>query len=91
MELDFVDGINRVTMLSPGMYKVRPDGYYYLGFFAWGGTVTGLTLDGTKYPLTDFTLPDDTSRCVSNEILSGEAAVSFKTGRLLMIQSSDMK
>ena len=91
VDLDFVDGINRVTMLSPGVYKVRPDGYYYLGFFAWGSTVTGLTLDGTKYPLTDFTLPDDTSRCVSNEILSGEAAVSFKTGRLLMIQSSDMK
>ena len=90
VELDFVDGINRVTMLSPGGYKVHPDGFYYLGFFAWGGPVNGLTLEGTKYPLTDFLLSDDTSRCVSNEILAEEAVVSFQTGRLLMIQSSDV-
>ena len=91
IELDFVDGINRVTMLPPGTYRVPRGEWKYLGFFAWGGPVTGLTLSGTKYPLADFTLHDDTSRCVSNEITDDPAAVTFRTGRLLMIQSSDIR
>lgn len=91
MAIDFVDGINRVTMRSPGTYTIPASAFHYLGFFAWGGPVTGLTLSGTRYPLQDFTLQDDTSRCVSNEITGDQAVVSFRTGRLLVIESSDLK
>lgn len=83
------DGANRVRMFPPGTYPVRKDDYRYLGLLAYGGTVHGLSVSGTKYPLRKYDLSDSTTLGVSNEILDKEATVSFAEGRLLVIQSND--
>ena len=86
-ELAFVDGINRVTMKAPGSYIIPRDDYYYLGLAAYGGPCAGLSAQGVKYPLDDYTLPDDPTLGVSNELLGREAEITFRGGKLLIIQS----
>ena len=61
----------------------------YFSLFAWGGDVTGLTLTGFKYQVEDFTLGTVGTRGVSNEMTAQEASVSFKSGRLLVVESGD--
>ena len=61
----------------------------YISFFAFGGPVKGLTLQGFAYDVEDFWLTECGSRTVSNEILSEEASVSFQEGALLVIESRD--
>ena len=84
-----IDGWNRIFIADPGTVTVQKDDYKYLGLASYGEQVTGLTLRGVAYPLDNFTLTNRTSRCVSNEIPGESAEISFKTGRLLIIQSRD--
>ncbi len=46
-------------------------------------TVSGVTVDGVKWPLVNETLPWGSSRTVSNEFLFGRASVSLTAGLLL--------
>lgn len=85
----FFDGYNSVTLLGPGRHLVHRQGYRYFGAIPFGGDVSGLTLRGMKYEVTDFTLPQATTRGVSNEIVGETAEVVLQTGCLLAICSSD--
>lgn len=52
--------------------------------------VTGITLEGFAYPLTDHTLTiDDDIVAVSNVMLQKHCKISIKTGYLFVIQSKD--
>ena len=52
--------------------------------------VTGITLEGFAYPLTDHTLTiDDDIVAVSNVMLQKQCKISIKTGYLFVIQSKD--
>lgn len=83
-----LDGVNRVTMLEPGSYIFRKDGYKYLGVISYSPYSSGLTLEGFKYPLENTVLGNDTTLGVSNEILEDEGVITFSEGQLLIIQSS---
>lgn len=85
--LQFFDGTNMVTMLNPGCHLMNAGGYRYLGLIAYGENVQGLSLRGTKYEVSDFTLPPDTTRGISNEITAESAQISFRKGRLLAVKS----
>ena len=62
----------------------------YVSFFPFGGNVTDLTLEGFKYPLSNYCLTAaDSGLTVSNEIISEHARVTFSSGELLMIMSRD--
>lgn len=92
--LEYQDGYNRVFMRGPERFSVEKGRFQYLGLIAYGGTVSGLTLENVKYPLTNAVLTDDTTLGVSNEILGdrpeAQAEISFRSGRLLVIQSNDI-
>lgn len=88
-DIFILDGDNFIRMLSPGEYKIISAGYKYLGLIAYGGSVEGLTLSGTYYPLENHHLDPDTSLAVSNEIVHEPATISFTKGQLLVIQSND--
>ncbi len=92
------DGLNRVFMSGPtgddsapgSPLIIKKDRFKYLGLAAWTREVTGLTTRGVAYPLTDFTLSSDTTRGACNEIMPGEnALITFRTGKLIIIQSND--
>lgn len=52
--------------------------------------VTGITLEGFAYPLTDHTLTiDDDIVAVSNVLLQEEGTIKIKTGYLFVIQARD--
>lgn len=87
--LEFQDGQNRMFMRGPGKVTVDRGRFHYLGLIAYGGSVEGLMVQNVKYPLHDFTLRDDTTLGVSNEILGDHADISLRSGRLLVIQSND--
>lgn len=90
-DLCFEDGQNRVTMETPGTFRIERSRFDYVGLIAWGGPVEGLTITGAKYPLSGHTLTPDTTLGVSNEIAKDAsfAEVSFTEGRLLVVRSKD--
>lgn len=61
----------------------------YISFLPFTDEVEGITLEGFKYPLADYTMKKGQSIGVSNEMVSEFCRVTFKRGILLMIQSKD--
>lgn len=62
----------------------------YVSFFALGGEVCGLTLEGFKYPLDGYRLSmRDSGLTVSNEIVEDTARITYDSGDLVMIMSRD--
>lgn len=61
----------------------------YVSLFALSGQVTGLTLTGFKYPLSDYTMAGDDPLGVSNEIVAEKAKISFRSGVLIVAESRD--
>lgn len=82
------DEINQIFILSPGVYSFRKM-KVKISFFAFSEKVEGLTLNGFKYPLKDYTLLNDCGLCVSNEITENACTVEFSTGKLLTIICDD--
>lgn len=93
--LEFQDGYNRMFMRGPGNFSVERGRFQYLSLIAYDGPAKGLTVENAKYPLSGFTLRDDTTRGVSNEILGSRpedrAEISLREGKLLVIQSNNKK
>lgn len=83
------DAQNKISVLVPGTHRIVVDIEEYLSFFALENRVRNLTLEGVKYPLGGYDLSVDDSLCVSNEALSPGISVSFDSGYLLVVQSSD--
>lgn len=84
-----ISGSNRMQVLYPGTYQFSKTDTTYVSFFAHDEPVLNLNLTGLKYPLVDYVLKEDDIRCISNEIIQETFEVSFTTGRLFMINSSD--
>lgn len=84
-----VDDQNKVCLKAPGCFTVAPGIYRYLGLIAYDSPCTKLYVSGTRYPLRDHTLTNDTSLGVSNEITEEQAHISFTSGTLLVILSRD--
>lgn len=85
-----MDEHNRISVHSTGFLLQKQQQYGdYVSFLALSETVTGIYLTGFRYPLTDRTLKQEDSLCISNEITEEIAAVSFQKGKLLMIEARD--
>jgi thiamine pyrophosphokinase len=48
-----------------------------------------ISLDGMKYPLSDFELTQGNSICQSNEIVCDEAKIDIEYGKVVVIESLD--
>ncbi|GGE41839.1 thiamine pyrophosphokinase [Pullulanibacillus camelliae] len=87
-----VDAQNIVTLLYPGAYTVRKSTRFpYLSLVAFSAAITGLTIEGVKYPLQRAHLQWGSSLCISNEILDEEAKITIEEGIVFCIQSKDAK
>lgn len=78
-----------IIMIKNSSVSVKKNGYRYMSVFAYGGNAVGVTLEGVKYPLNDYTMQSSFPIGVSNEISGCEARVSVKDGRLLIMQTND--
>lgn len=85
----FVDKQNTLKMYQPGRYELeKQDKMKYIAFTVVSAEVTGLTLEGFKYPLNNATYPFG-SALSSNEFVDEHGVLSFSEGLILMSQSHD--
>ncbi len=61
----------------------------YFSLFAFGGDVEDLSIEGAKYPLQDYFLSTNNSRCVSNEVEDEKVVIRFQSGTLLIMETRD--
>ncbi len=74
----------KMFILKPGTYGITHN-HDYISFFA-VEDVAELTLEGFLFPLDGYDLKVDDPLCISNQ---GQGVVSFKSGKLLVIQADD--
>ena len=86
------DGLNRVQMIKApekiSMEKALQHGKY-VSVFPYMGPVSGLTMEGFKYPLSDATLEGFNTLTVSNEIVNDLATIQIQSGYLIICESVD--
>ena len=84
-----LDPVNEVRCLLPGRYDIsNHPPYRYLGLIPLDSRLTGVSLQGVKYPLSNATLSRGSTLTVSNEILPGKnATISIETGTALLVRS----
>ncbi len=85
-----VDAHNRVRLIERRTVLKKDEQYgHYVSLLPLTTQVTGVTLTGFKYPLSDYLLGGFHSIGISNEILEEEAVVDFTDGILIMVESVD--
>ncbi|AHV97704.1 thiamine diphosphokinase [Paenibacillus sabinae] len=83
-----MDLTNYVT-ITGSQALVQERGYTYVSLLPVTPEVTGITLQGFQYPLTDATLKLGQSLGISNRLTSPTGTVTIQSGLLLIIQSKD--
>lgn len=90
IRIRMLDEHNRVRMIDSPLVIKREEQYgKYISLVPYSDKVTGVTLVGLKYPLTDYTMGGFNSLGISNEIVEEEASISLTSGQLLVIESRD--
>ncbi|PAD21058.1 thiamine diphosphokinase [Terribacillus saccharophilus] len=86
-----IDWQNNIRLHRPGTYRIeRDDTYRYISFLSFSEQVTGLTLTGFKYPLTDASIHWGETLSISNELVAQYGTYSFASGIVIMIKSKDV-
>ncbi|MFE4709469.1 MULTISPECIES: thiamine diphosphokinase [unclassified Paenibacillus] len=83
-----MDSHNYLT-LTGSQALVEDRGFTYVSLLPLTPEVTGITLEGFQYPLSNATLKLGQSLGVSNRLLAASGTVSIESGLLLIIQSKD--
>lgn len=90
IEAYLLDVQNRVRLIRERTVLRREDQYGdYVSLIPFMGEVTGLTLEGFKYPLCDYTMKGFHSLGISNEIAEPEAVITMETGWLILVEARD--
>lgn len=69
------------------LYLDRDETYYFLSILPLDREITGLTLQGVKYPLDRAFVIRGGGLTISNEITAPQAVLSAESGRMLVIRS----
>jgi thiamine pyrophosphokinase len=86
----YIYGENRIlTMIRNESIKVFEENHKeerkFISIFAISDVVSGVTLAGFKYPLSNATIKKDYPIGVSNELLGSSGMINVKNGELLII------
>ena len=85
-----VDEKNIVFIKEAGHYKIKKmASKKYISFVPLSLDVTGLTLEGFKFPLKNRHIYLGSTLCISNELISDYGTFSFSKGILIVIRSND--
>lgn len=86
----FYDSRNRVRFHAGGEQRYQADlNYKYVGIIPLDEKLSGITLRGLKYPLTDAEVSRARIITTSNEPIASEYTISIASGRSLVIESKD--
>lgn len=82
-----LDAENEIRLLTPGTLRVRNrPKHTYLSILPLDRELTGLTLRGTRYLLTDAAVRRGSTLTVSNEIVGEEAELTLGGGHALLVR-----
>jgi thiamine pyrophosphokinase len=80
-------GENDILKVVTGSVSIEKKEGFYLSLFALSDTVRDLSIKGTVYELSSYTLTCGDALCVSNEFKEKQALIDFSKGELLIILS----
>ena len=80
---------NERELIDKEIIIKKDDNYKYVSIIPLTTQVTGITIEGMKYIINDYTLSIGDSLGVSNEQIDKDAKISIKIGILVVIKSKD--
>ncbi len=86
---EIIDKNNKIMLIDKPCYINLEKEYKYISLIPLTTNVTGVTLEGFKYPLKNATLSIGESIGVSNEQIEQKAKIELKKGILVCIKSRD--
>lgn len=90
IEAKIIDSHNQIYFIKSDtrLYKDKLHGKY-VSLIPYTDKVTGVTLIGFKYPLSNTTMTKGNSLGISNELLEKEGVIKLDNGILIIIESRD--
>lgn len=82
-----VDGTGMILVLQNEAIHLNRNLEGYLSLFALGKEAKGVTIQGMKYTLEDYTLTNDYPIGISNEFIGEESCISVEDGELVCMIS----
>jgi thiamine pyrophosphokinase len=90
VEVCLLDTHNRIRMIDSPITIHKKEQYgTAVSLVPYSDEVTGVTLTGFKYNLSEYTMKGFNTLGISNEIVEEEATIDLKSGYLLVIESKD--
>lgn len=94
VEGEIIDSNNRIFMMDRSHTGIKileknTEKPEYISLIPYTERVTGITLSGFKYPLTDEILEIGISRGISNELLESTGTIKIEEGILMVVRSVD--
>lgn len=86
-----MDLYHTIDIYLPGQHQLQLDPARYISILPATEQVSGVTIDGFKYPLVNATLEEGSSLTLSNHLLSTNGSISFKEGILIVISADEPK
>ncbi len=81
---------NMFVTVFEGEYAIRRNEYKYISALPFGGSVTGITYEGLKYPLKNAVFETGDPYGVSNEMILDTAKMTIQSGTMLLIMTKDI-
>ncbi|MBE5952742.1 MAG: thiamine diphosphokinase [Lachnospiraceae bacterium] len=90
IQATIIDEQNKITMIDKQMRINKKDQYgKYVSLIPFSDEVTGITLTGFSYGLSDATMIKADTIGISNEIREEEGFISIETGYLMVMETKD--
>ncbi|MFA9422540.1 MAG: thiamine diphosphokinase [Sedimentibacter sp.] len=90
IRIEIIDNNNKIQIISDNTeICIESKKNSFVSIVPLTDTISGLTLEGFKYPLDKKTVNRGSAQCVSNEIVSNYGRVSLEKGTALLFVSND--
>jgi thiamine pyrophosphokinase len=85
-----VDEHNRISLWKNEIFLLDETRFgTYFSIFPFGTEVKEVSIKGAKYPLTNYHMTNENSRCVSNERTDKEVVITFSEGIVILMETRD--
>ncbi len=85
-----VDAHNRISLWKEEIRLEREFAFgKYFSLFPFGEEVKNVSIEGAKYPLNNYHMTNNESRCVSNEYKENEVVITFSDGIVVLMETRD--
>jgi thiamine pyrophosphokinase len=87
LDVRLVAGDQTIWVVGPGEHELDGDIGDTISLLPLNEAVTDITTTGLEYPLQNETLEAGPARGMSNIIISNDASINFKSGKLLIVHT----